>query len=467
VSGSPDRRTAALDLAGDPLRPVYERLAQRLVAVLADGGPAGGPPRRVEVDAPAVEPLAWLAAHHGRPRLYWADRDGQRVVAGVGIAERLDLDGAATPTQLVAAAAERLAGASAAIRYYGGCRFDTATVGSPRWQGFGRGWLVLPRFEWVREGDRFVFACHVTPGRDRVQAILAELGALAGAPATLPAPAPPRWREDLPTRSAWLALVDRISGETGQQAGGPTKVVLARRTSFAFDAELDGLALLQAYQRCREPGCYHFLFDPGQGTAFMGASPERLFQRRGRHISSEALAGTRPRGASPGEDARLREQLLACAKEGREHACVVRHIEDGLAGLTDHLERDRDISVMELAHVQHLSVRVRGRLRAGVTDAALLAALHPTPAVAGDPPAAALARIGELEPFDRGWYAGPVGYVGVNDTEFAVAIRSGLVRGHHLDLYVGAGILPGSRPADEWNELESKMSGMQSAWPGD
>lgn len=467
MSGSPDRGTVALNLAGDPFRPVYERLAQRLVTMFADGGRAAGPPRRVEVDAPAVEPLAWLAAHHGRPRLYWADRDGRRVVAGVGIADRLDLDGAAPPARLLQDATDRLAGASPDTRYYGGCRFDTGAACSGHWQAFGRGWLMLPRFEWVQEGERFVFACHVVPGRDGVQAILAELGALAGAPATLPTPLPPRWREDVPARGPWLALVERISSEAGHQAGGPAKVVLARRTSFTFDADLDGLALLQAYQRRPEPACYHFLFDPGDGTTFLGASPERLFHRRGRHISSEALAGTRPRGASPGEDAVLRGELLACAKEGREHACVVRHIEDGLAGLTERLERDSDISVVELAHVQHLSVRLRGRLRPDVTDAALLAALHPTPAVAGDPPAAALARIGELEPFDRGWYAGPVGYVGVDDTQFAVAIRSGLVRGHHLDLYVGAGILPGSRPADEWNELESKMSGMQSAWPGD
>ncbi|MDZ7750760.1 MAG: isochorismate synthase [Gammaproteobacteria bacterium] len=466
MSGSSDRQTAALTLARNPIREAYAHLSERVAAALSRPGGPTGPPQRVEVEAPDVEPLAWLAAQAGRPRLYWADRGRHRVVAAAGIAERLDLQATMAPAQLLTAAAGRLVDAAPGIRYYGGCRFDTEATISRRWQAFGRGWLMLPRVEWIQEGEQRLLACNVLPGRDGVQSVLAELDRLAHVPVALAPPGPPRWREDTPTRADWLALVERIS-TAARRRGEPAKVVLARRTSFTFDTDVEGLALLQAYQRATESNCFLFFFDPGDGTAFMGASPERLFHRRDRHICSEALAGTRPRGATVHEDTLLREQLLACAKEGREHACVVRHIENGLAELTDSLDRDRDISVVELAHVQHLNVHMRGYLRPGVTDGALLAALHPTPAVAGDPPAAALARIGELEPFDRGWYAGPVGYVGADDTQFAVAIRSGLVRGHHLDLYVGAGILAGSRPAGEWLELESKMNGMQSAWHHD
>jgi menaquinone-specific isochorismate synthase len=85
-------------------------------------------------------------------------------------------------------------------------------------------------------------------------------------------------------------------------------------------------------------------------------------------------------------------------------------------------------------------------------------ALHPTPAVGGYPTSAALTAIRDLEPFDRGWYAGPVGWVGSRGAEFAVALRCGLVRGSSLSLYSGAGIVEGSHPAEEWNEIEQKIS---------
>jgi menaquinone-specific isochorismate synthase len=134
-----------------------------------------------------------------------------------------------------------------------------------------------------------------------------------------------------------------------------------------------------------------------------------------------------------------------------------------LAGLTEGLVADADVSVLKLATVQHLLRRLRGRLKPGFGDGALLSALHPTPAVCGEPGGAALAAIRALEPFDRGWYAGPVGFVGRDETRFAVAIRSALVEGAAVSLYTGAGVLEGSRAEAEWRELEAKLRGI---WPG-
>jgi menaquinone-specific isochorismate synthase len=92
-----------------------------------------------------------------------------------------------------------------------------------------------------------------------------------------------------------------------------------------------------------------------------------------------------------------------------------------------------------------------------VTDAEVLRALHPTPAVGGYPGVEALEEIRALEPFDRGWYAGPVGWIGADAAEFAVGIRSGLVRGNTLALFSGAGIVAGSAPEGEWAEIEQKI----------
>jgi menaquinone-specific isochorismate synthase len=95
-----------------------------------------------------------------------------------------------------------------------------------------------------------------------------------------------------------------------------------------------------------------------------------------------------------------------------------------------------------------------------------MTALHPSPAVGGVPPGKALEYIREHEPFDRGWYAGPVGWIGPNSSEFAVAIRSGLVHDNTLSLYSGAGIVDGSTPEDEWNEIDTKLSSALSALTG-
>ena len=464
MTASPDRgRPTPPTPASDAIRASYGALAERVAKALAGTPRRIGPMLRVEVTAPAVDPLSWLAAQGSAPRIYWSDRDQARSMAGVGVADRLTLGPDLSPADLMARVAGRLEGAPPGIRYFGGFRFDPEGTIDPRWRTFGRGWLTLPRFEWVQEDDAVTLACNVFPGHDSGPRVAAEIRRLGVAPAALAMPRQPRGREDLPRRADWLGLVERVSTAAANGGGGPAKVVLARRSTFTFDAEVEALALLRASRQVQEP-CFHFFFDPGGGAAFAGASPERLFHRRGREVTSEALAGTRRRGATPDEDARLRGELLRCAKEGREHASVVRHIEAGLLDLTEGFQRERETSVVELTHVQHLSVRMRGRLRPGVTDATLLAALHPTPAVAGDPPHAALSCIADLEPFDRGWYAGPVGYAGADDTQFAVAIRSALVQGHRVDLYAGAGILPGSRPADEWGELESKTGGMQAVW---
>jgi menaquinone-specific isochorismate synthase len=87
-----------------------------------------------------------------------------------------------------------------------------------------------------------------------------------------------------------------------------------------------------------------------------------------------------------------------------------------------------------------------------------MAALHPTPAVGGHPTSDALKAIRDLEPFDRGWYAGPVGWIGSRGAEFAVALRCGLVRRDTLSLYSGCGIVEGSKPDAEWKEIEQKIS---------
>jgi menaquinone-specific isochorismate synthase len=174
-------------------------------------------------------------------------------------------------------------------------------------------------------------------------------------------------------------------------------------------------------------------------------------------VVSEAVAGTRERGETPEADAALREELLTSAKERREHAFVQRAIQRALETLCTSVEAADAPSELALARGRHLHAAIRGALSPDTATVDLLEALHPTPAVGGVPTDAALSAIRQQEPFDRGWYAGPVGWIGPDAADFAVAIRSGLLRPTRLALFSGAGIVDGSAPDREWAEIEQKI----------
>ena len=115
-------------------------------------------------------------------------------------------------------------------------------------------------------------------------------------------------------------------------------------------------------------------------------------------------------------------------------------------------------SVVKASSAHHLITRFQGTLKDAIDDAQILTLLHPTPAVGGMPRAQALKAIAELEPFARGWYAGPIGYIGYDSVDFAVALRCALIRGRRVNLYAGAGIVKGSTADGEWREIEQKKS---------
>jgi menaquinone-specific isochorismate synthase len=452
-------RPTARGIVSLPLRRGYDALAGMVMAALA--GPADDAPRRLSVAVPGVDPLAWLAAQGDTPALYWRDRDGQARVAGAGIADRLALGDPAATGDLLEQAARRLRHAPPEARYYGGFRFDAQAARGGDWRDFGLGWLVMPRFEIAETAAETHLVCTVFPGRDRAEAVLADLRRLSDAPRRPLAPPLARRHADAPDVAGWADAVAAVTGGIRQGAAW-RKVVLARRTSLRGVAPVEPLGMLQGLAAAT-PRCFHFYFNPTGHCAFLGASPEQLFHREGDRVTSEALAGTRPRGSDIESDAALEAELRASGKDGREHGFVDAHVRAALEGVTKGVETDGAVSVLKLASVQHLLRRMHGRLKPGCGDAALMDALHPTPAVCGEPPEAAVAQIRALEPFDRGWYAGPVGFVGRDETRFAVGIRSALVCGDEVALFTGAGVVEGSDSTAEWQELEAKLRGI---WTG-
>lgn len=240
------------------------------------------------------------------------------------------------------------------------------------------------------------------------------------------------------------------------------KVVLARRVDVVANrpfvlGEVIG-RLVALYPACM---VFHF-------GGFIGASPELLVRREGDGVSSRPLAGTVARSGDRAADEALVAGLLASPKERWEHRVVIDHLLEVLGPWCERLEVPETPEILGLRNVSHLSTPVHGRL-AGVdgrlpTALELAAALHPTAAVAGHPTADALAYLEKVEGFDRGPYAGPVGWVDANgDGAWALGIRSAQVEGARASMYAGNGVVAGSEPAAELAETQLKLQALLAA----
>jgi len=264
----------------------------------------------------------------------------------------------------------------------------------------------------------------------------------------------------------WEQLVRRAVADMG--SGGLDKVVLARRVDVVANRPFvvpEVLARLAALY----PSCTVFHVE-----GFLGASPETLVLRSGREVLSHPLAGTVARSGDEATDSALLAGLLASAKDRREHQLVVDAIVQRLRPLCAELEVPPEPSVLALRNVSHLATLLRGSLAVAEQDEGnggalpssldLAALLQPTPAVGGHPTAAALQWQRANEGFDRGCYAGPVGWVDSRgDGLWVLGLRSAMVSGQYASLYAGNGIVAGSGPEAELAETQLKLQALLAA----
>lgn len=247
------------------------------------------------------------------------------------------------------------------------------------------------------------------------------------------------------------------------KAGALEKVVLARTADLLFDDAPDVAAFVGALDRSY-PETYRFLFEPLPGHAFYGATPELLVELRGDQMRTAALAGSRPRGRTPAEDRAYADELRASTKEQAEHRVVVDSLRSLIAPFASEIAMPAEPEIYRLANIQHLYTPVTAQLDDHFDILDLVEALHPTPALGGSPRLTALAAIRDLEPFERGWYAAPVGMIDrYGEGTFAVAIRSAVTVGDHARLYAGVGIVAESDPASEWEETGLKFKPLMAA----
>jgi menaquinone-specific isochorismate synthase len=274
----------------------------------------------------------------------------------------------------------------------------------------------------------------------------------------LPRESPSRFTVE-PSRSpeSWCELVEQATKAMAD--GGLRKVALARELVVTADAPFDRVSVLSRL-RATYPGCHLYCVD-----GFLGASPELLVSRAGDVVRSHPMAGTAARGGDPATDARLAASLLASVKDREEHQITIDMVHDTLLDWCSYIDYEAEPSIVPVANVQHLATLVEGRLSQPAPSVLeLVAALHPTPAVCGSPRDAALAFILEHEGFDRGRYAGAVGWVdGGGNGSWAVSLRCAALDGSVARLYAGNGIVADSDPTTELAETRAKFQAMLSA----
>jgi len=243
------------------------------------------------------------------------------------------------------------------------------------------------------------------------------------------------------------------------EAGAMSKIVLAREVVVDAGAAHDPTALFGA-MREQFPSCFCFCCGTPE-AAFIGASPELLVRRSGASVSTVALAGSTRRSSDPAVDDHLAEQLLRSDKDRREQRIVAERIVRALRPHAVWVEAAPEPEIVKVANIQHLATPVIAQLADPRSAIELAGLLHPTPAVGGEPWPAVAPAIAELEEMDRGWYAGPVGWMdATEDGEFCVALRSALLRDREAHLYAGVGVVAGSDPAAELAETEVKLNAL-------
>ena len=241
-----------------------------------------------------------------------------------------------------------------------------------------------------------------------------------------------------------------------------SKIVIAHTTQIkstdSFD-EIESLANL----RSLHPDCYIFATSNGAGQNFIGASPERLISLQNQQLVTDALAGSAPRGTSNGEDLHLANSLLKNRKEKREHYAVRDFTLERLRSI-GLKPQQLPLQLLKLSNIQHLWTPIYAHVPAEIDPLKIVELLHPTPAVAGVSTEVACEKIRHYEKCDRSLYAAPLGWVDYEgNCEFIVGIRSALLDGERATLYAGAGIVSGSNPDREFDEVQLKLQSLLKA----
>jgi menaquinone-specific isochorismate synthase len=426
----------------------------------------------------SIDPLAvlWQFAKPDQRHFYFENRDQARSIAAIGEARSIQIEGTRRFSKaqefiqhclkhFIISDASKLPGAQP--HFFSSFTFFDQTTASQ--SCFPSAIVFLPQWQVMQGSDRSAILCHqVVDDQTNIELLTEKIWRdfqsikqinYSFFHLSSPLPTLLNW-EIVDTHDFQSTVVAALKSIHQQQLN---KLVLAHAIDvishlpFQWGHSLHNLRQLH-------PDCYVFSVGNGQGQSFIGASPERLLSVCDRTLITDALAGSAPRGRTLPEDAELAQRLLNSDKERHEHQVVVDFIRQTLTQFGLKL-RFLDVpGLLQLSNIQHLHTPIQTVLPTGLHPLEILAALHPTPAVAGLPRDIACEQIQQYEQFERSLYAAPIGWVDAQDNaEFIVGIRSALLDGNRARLYAGAGIVSGSDPEREFAEVRLKLQALLRA----
>nr|WP_239534560.1 isochorismate synthase [Priestia taiwanensis] len=350
---------------------------------------------------------------------------------------------------------------------FGGFTFDSQKEKTRLWEEFANAWFVLPTFMLTSKDTKQYMTANifVTPHTDAEEVYEAykrsERELFHDIHMTWEEPAIVGEEEVYPVE--WMNLVQEAV-DTMKQSD-IEKIVLARELKLTFDENIDSFYVLKNLHE-QQTSSYLFSFDTST-SCFIGATPERLIRKEGNQLTSMCLAGTIGRSETEIEDTKNYHELLNDAKNIREHKIVVQMIRGVMEEVCDTVNIPAEPTILAVRNLYHLYTPVCANTNEAIHFVDIVEKLHPTPALGGYPKEEALSFIREKEMLDRGWYAAPIGWMdGQQNGEFAVAIRSGLVKGKDVSLFAGCGIVEESTPVAEYEETRIKFKPMLAALGG-
>ena len=357
-------------------------------------------------------------------------------------------------------------------RVIGGYAFSDYTGSDTTWNDFPRKYFVLPECLGTStdDGTWLTISRMVAPDellRNIKNEFIKTVNFYQN---RLPVTLPPisrvaidRYR-DIPIKSKYhetlFSILEKIKPDHLE------KVVLSRSHHVKVGKDFSVISAMQLLRNTYSKCTSFFLALPQKGI-FFGSTPERLVKLKNQHLQTEALAGTIARGNNMEEDRMFRESLFESMKERKEHNLVKEQIIRKLEPFASSINVSDYPKILKLKNVQHLQTPINVELKSSISILDILQILHPTAAVAGTPTEKAMDIIKKMEPHDRGWYSGPIGWINSNgDGEFYVSLRSALVKNEEAHVFAGGGIVSESHPDKEWEETELKLRPIISALSG-
>lgn len=403
---------------------------------------------RIKLKISLHNPLDWCQSQTNFPKIFWQGPKKKKTSIGLG-----SILSFATPPTLFSNDQRQ------GPKFFGGIPFFESLLSKSKysvWNSFNQTRFFLPEFEIEinNENAGYLYLNFLEGGCNetlknrlkslQIKTLLEDIKIQT-----------PIKRIDIPSYGTWCETIEKslYCFETTPLE----KVVLARASYLSYPDTLLPFAILKKLTPFSHNATL-FAFAPSSEGTFIGVSPERFYERKQRNITTEALAGTCKKGKNDKENIELKKNLKNSEKEGREFQYVQDFLNSKLSVICENFRPQKEKKIKETSTVYHLHTKFLGVLKKEICDAEIIKILHPTPAMGGNPQPLAIEFLDQTELFVRGNYAAPIGWISPKSSELIVAIRSAFIKNNCMTVFAGAGIVKGSNPLKEWEELEMKIA---------